>query len=145
MQVSCNDICQISENASADLNDADKCQQIQTEIQSDCEGADNETMLPDNGELVSNCGSTYDSDADDTSNNSKKGGLNSENSVNLVVTHSVEALQASAEANIVDGSVIEDTCAFDDASEDSWNLEEVLSRAPWKILAGSFGFSKYLQ
>lgn len=108
------------------LNHADKSKMDHTEI--DCVDVDVETVVPESAEVVS-YGDLTDNSVhgdDEASNSSKVGDLGSESMVACLMMSSDEVLKTC------DDAVVVNTCTFEDEDEDSWDLEEVLSRAPWK-------------
>jgi hypothetical protein len=110
---------------------------VHTEARNDCADADVETVLPENAETVSDGGLTDDSILDETTNSSKVGNLASDNMDDSLAIFSGGIVSANTTANTCRDAVVEDTSRFEDDDVDSWNLDEVLSRAPWKMRLSS--------
>jgi hypothetical protein len=104
-----------------------------TEARDDCVEADIETVLPENAETISDGGLTDDSSPDETTNSSKVEDLASDNMGASLMISSDVVVSANTTANTCHVTVVEDTSRSKCDDVDSWNLEAVLSRAPWKM------------
>jgi hypothetical protein len=127
------------EKASVNLNPVDEISHSDhTEAQRACVDVDSETVLPENAETISDADIT-----DDETSNSSKISDQGRDSMFACAMISSNDTGGGMIANTCDDAVVENTSKDD--GTDSWNLEEVLSRAPWRVPLSSLGLSKFSQ
>jgi hypothetical protein len=117
---------------SEELNDFSKMQISQIATQNSSVDADVETTLPENADIASSHVLNDDSVDDATSDSSKSERPGSESMLSAVVVSNEIAIAIVA-ASTLEQVEVDDMHAPKDKLGESWNLEEVLSRAPWKF------------
>lgn len=119
------------DNASEETKNFGKMRMSQIAPQNSSVDADVETSLPDNADTASLRDLAGDSVDDEMSDSSKSELLDLERTPSLIVVSDEVAIPI-VNASTFEQVEVDSLNAPKDTHVESWNLEEVLSRAPWK-------------